>query len=93
MSNLEWCTNSYNQKHACDTGLKSKAKMSIHSHLRKLTAEQVQYIKTEFDKIDTSIIGNKMKFCRDMQSRFNLKSVSTVLWIVNGGTNKFINKI
>nr|DAR02415.1 MAG TPA: hypothetical protein [Crassvirales sp.] len=25
-----------------------------------------------------------------MQTKFNLKSVSTILWIVNGGTNKHI---
>ena len=90
VSNLEWCDNAYNQKHACDNGLKSKIKMSEHSSLRKLSLEQVKYIKSEYKNINTSIRGNKMKFCREMQQKFNLNSPSTILWIVNGGTNKHL---
>lgn len=90
ISNLEWCDNSYNQKHACDNGLKSTIKMSEHSALRKLSIEEVKYIKEEFAKIDTSIRGNKMSFCKEMQNRFNLKSANTILWIINGGTNKHL---
>lgn len=31
-----------------------------------------------------------MKFAKKMQNKFNLKSVSTILWILNGGTNKHL---
>lgn len=90
VSNLEWCNNGYNQAHAWKNGLKDVTKMSEHSSLRKLTIEQVRFIKEEYSKVDTSIWGNKMNFARKMQTKFNLKSVSTILWIVNGGTNKHI---
>ena len=92
VSNLEWCDGSYNMKHAFRTGLNDRAKISLHCHLRKLSIEQVRYILEEYNKIDISIRGNKMKFARSIQSKFNLKSPSTILWIVNGGTNKFINQ-
>lgn len=90
VSNLEWCTNSYNQKHAIANNLKSREKMSDNCHLRKLTAEQVKYIKQKYKELDTSIRGNKMKFCREMQELFNLKSANTILWIINNGTNKHL---
>jgi len=90
VSNLEWCNNGYNQFHAWKNNLKDVTKMSEHSSLRKLTVEQVRFIKEEYSKVDTSIRGNKMNFARKMQTKFNLKSVSTILWIVNGGTNKHI---
>lgn len=90
VSNLEWCDNGYNQRHAINNGLKSITKMSEHSSFRKLSIEEVKFIKEEYSKIDISIRGNKMKFAREMQNKFNLKSVSTILWIVNGGTNKHI---
>lgn len=90
VSNLEWCNNSYNQLHALKNGLKDVTKMSEHSSLRKLTIEQVRFIKKEYSKVDISIRGNKMKFTREMQNKFNLKSPSTILWIVNGGTNKHL---
>ena len=90
VSNLEWCNNGYNQAHTWKNSLKDITKMSEHSSLRKLTVEQVRFIKEEYSKVDTSIRGNKMNFARKMQIKFNLKSVSTILWIVNGGTNKHI---
>lgn len=90
VSNLEWCDNSYNQIHAFNIGLQSKTIMSEHSSFRKLTIEQVKTIKEEYTEVDTTVRGNKMKFAREMQRRFNLKSPSTILWIVNGGTNKHI---
>lgn len=90
VSNLEWCNNGYNQSHAWRNSLKDVTKMSEHSSFRKLTVEQVRFIKEEYSKVDTSIRGNKMNFARKMQTKFNLKSVSTILWIVNGGTNKHI---
>lgn len=90
VSNLEWCDNSYNQIHAFNIGLQSRTIMSEHSSFRKLTIEQVKTIKEKYTEVDTTVRGNKMKFAREMQRRFNLKSPSTILWIVNGGTNKHI---
>ena len=92
VSNLEWCDNSYNQKHAMEHGLKSRAKMSINCHLRKLTLEQVAYIKDEWAKVDKSVYGNKENFCKLMTIKFNLKSINTIKWIIKGVTNKYINQ-
>lgn len=90
VSNLEWCTNSYNQRHAWENNLKSHEKMSEHCSFRKLSIEQVRYIKKEYSKIDLSKRGNKTRFAREMQKCFNLKSVSTIFWIIDGGTSKHI---
>lgn len=90
VSNLEWCDNSYNQLHAFRNGLKDITKLSEHSSMRKLTIDQVKYIKEEYKKVDITIRGNKMKFAKEMQVKFNLKSPSTILWITNGGTNKHL---
>lgn len=90
VSNLEWCNNSYNQLHAWRNNLKDVSKLSEHSSFRKLAIEQVKFIKKEYNSVDISIRGNKMKFAKKMQNKFNLKSVSTILWILNGGTNKHL---
>lgn len=90
VSNLEWCDNSYNQRHATNLGLKDKVKMSKNCHLRKLTEEQVLYILDEYSKIDLSIKGNKTKFCKEMQSKFDLKSQNTIFWIIQKGTHKYL---
>ena len=90
VSNLEWCDNGHNIRHALEHGLISREKQSRNSSFRKLTEEQVKYIKDEYQKIDISIKGNKMKFYKAMQQKFNLKSCNTIYWIVSGGTSKFI---
>lgn len=90
VDNLEWCDNSYNQKHALLLGLRDRIKSSENCHLRKLSIENVKFIKEEYLKIDTSIRGNKFKFAKEMQHFFNLKSPSTILWIINGGTSKHV---
>lgn len=90
VTNLEWCDNSYNQRHAVQQGLKDRKKMSLHCHLRKLTPDQVSFIRKEYEEIDLSIKGNKMNFCREMQQKFNLKSPNTILWIIQRGTHVFI---
>ena len=92
VSNLEWCDNGYNQRHAMEHGLKSRAKMSLNCHLRKLTLEQVAYIKAEWEKVDKTICGNKEKFNKDMAMKFNLKSINTIRWITKGVTNKYTNQ-
>ena len=92
VSNLEWCDNSYNMRHALKIGLISREKESKNCHLRKLTEEQVIFIREEFKKVDCAIKGNKAKFYREMAHLFNLNSPNTILWIVNNGTNKFINQ-
>lgn len=90
VSNLEWCDNGYNQRHAISNGLKSITKISEHSSFRKLSVEQVKNIKEEYKNVDVSIRGNKMKFARTMQAKYNLKSPSTIIWIIQGGTSKHI---
>lgn len=92
VSNLEWCDNRYNQQHAIDTGLKDKSKMSAHSSFRKLTEEQVSFIKIMWDSIDTSKRGEKEKFCSIMTELFNLQSLNTIRWIIDGETNKFFGQ-
>ena len=43
---------------------------------------------------DLVINLNKMKFCREMIQKFNLKSPHTILWILKeqGGTNRYTNQ-
>ena len=89
VSNLEWCTQSYNQQHAVDNGLKSIQKMSEHSSFRKLSIEQVKYIKEEYRKRNI-VKGQVMAFCKEMQEKFNLKSRNTIYWIITKGTNKHL---
>ena len=98
VENLEWCTNKYNVLHAHETGLnwteKHRKRSSLECNFRKLTIEQVSYIREAFKNIDCSIRGNKMKFCREMIQKFNLKSPHTILWILKeqGGTNRYTNQ-
>lgn len=90
VTNLEWCDNSYNQKHAIATGLRDLKKSSLNCHLRKLSEEEVKYILEEYKKVDISIKGNKMKFCKEMQNKFNLASKNTIFWILQKGTHKYL---
>lgn len=92
VENLEWCDNGYNQKHACDNGLKSKAKMSAHSSFRKLTKDQVAFIKKLYSETDFSKFGSKKLFNKCMAELFHLQSPNTIHWITSGGTNKFFNQ-
>ena len=50
VSNLEWCDNSYNQKHAWDNGLQPKR----HAINCVFTQEQANAIRTEYLNINTS---------------------------------------
>lgn len=92
VENLEWCDNGYNQRHAVEHKLKDRAKMSAHSSLRKLTGEQVAFIKKLYTKTDFSKLGEKALFCKSMAELFNLKSPNTIYWIIKGGTNNFFNQ-
>ena len=92
VENLEWCDNSYNQQHAINTGLKSVSKMSAHSSLRKLSEEQVSFIKLMWQSLDTGKRGEKERFNKVMATLFGLQSPNTIHWITNGGTNKFFNQ-
>lgn len=95
-SNLEWCTNKYNIQHAIAHNLahteEDRKNNSLNCWMRKLTEEQVAFIKKEYSNIDTSIRGEKMLFCRNIQELFELKSCNTVHWIIQEGTNNFINQ-
>lgn len=92
VENLEWCDNGYNQKHACDNGLKNIAKMSEHSSFRKLSKEQVAFIKKLYSENDFSKPGTKTQFNRNIAELFHLNSPNTIYWITSGGTNKFFNQ-
>lgn len=92
VENLEWCDNGYNQRHALSTGLKDRSKMSANSSFRKLSEEQIRFIKHLYSSVNTDIRGQKWFFCRVIKQLFNLQSENTVLWIVNEGTNKFIDQ-
>ena len=92
VENLEWCDGSYNINHAFATGLKSRAIHSRITNFRKLTEEQVCFIKLMWTSIDTTKYGEKEHFCKIIAEMFNLQSISTVRWITDGGTNKFFNQ-
>lgn len=92
VENLEWCDNGYNQKHAVDHHLKDVSKMSAHSSFRKLSEEQVAFIKKLYAETDLSALGAKQLFNKCMAELFNLKSPNTIRWITSGGTNKFFNQ-
>ena len=91
VSNLEWCNQSHNFRHAYDMGLVSKEKQSKHCHLRKLTESQVAHIKSEYANASFLKRGDKMRFCEAMKNKFGLKSRNTIFWIIQGGTNKYIS--
>ena len=92
VSNLEWCTNGENGKHAWDTGLRSKEKASKNSALRKLTEEQVRNILKLYNETSFTKRGDQARFCKEQAALYNLKSPNTIFWIIKGGTNKFINQ-
>ena len=92
VENLEWCDNSYNQKHASDNGLKDISKMSANSSFRKLSEEQVSFIKQMYKTIDLSKRGEKTRFYKIIKDMFSLKSENTIHWVISGGTNKFFNQ-
>lgn len=96
VENLEWCDNDYNMKHAIQHGLihgeEERKKQSLTCNMRKLTEEQVFFIKKMFSTIDTKIKGEQKRFCLAIQKLFHLKSSNTVFWIIKGGTNKFTNQ-
>lgn len=66
--------------------------MSAHSSFRKLTEEQVGFIKKIYSETDFSKLGAKQQFSQNMAELFNLKSPNTIRWITSGGTNKFFNQ-
>lgn len=92
VENLEWCDNSFNQKHAVATGLKDISKCSAHCNLRKLTEEQVCFIKSMWNTVDKDKRGEKENFNKIIQQMFELKSPNTIRWITKGSTNKFFNQ-
>ncbi len=51
LSNLEWCTQSENMKHAYRTGLKSHAK-GTDSRLSALTEEQLKFVRESYKSRD-----------------------------------------
>lgn len=78
LSNLEWCTYSYNERHAYKTGLKNYAftggENSAH---RKLTESEVKFIRENYKKYD-SVYGG-----RALAKKFNV-SDSCISAIMRG---------
>ena len=91
VSNLEWCTNEYNMQHSYKTGLREQCKkrQSLNCHLRKLTIDDVLYIRHEYMIRDLSKKGCKQAFCNEMALRFNLKSPNTIRFVVMNQTNRY----
>lgn len=65
VENLEWCTFAHNNKHACDTGLKSGPK-GEKSGTSKLTWKQVRWIRANFVK------GSKDLGCTALARKFKV---------------------
>lgn len=95
VENLEWCTNDYNIHHAIENGLNQttahKKRASVECNFRKLTEEQIIFIRNEFSKIDVSIKGALAKFASQICLQFKLKSKSTINWIKNNQTNAYFS--
>lgn len=96
VSNLEWCTNEYNRQHAIENNLmlseKHKAKSSECCNFRKLTYEQILFIREEYKNTSFNKRGELVQFYKEIAELFNLNSISTVLWVINEGTNNYINQ-
>lgn len=77
VNNLEWCTGKENQTHAVKIGLRENIKRGESSLLSKLTFEQVQQIKKEYDK----------KTCNQQKlaEKYNVKH-NTISRILNNKT-------
>lgn len=93
VSNLEWVSNEENMRKSWETGLRKEQgrKISLHSNHRKLSDNDVQYIREEYQFIGTRYSG-KRDFYRKMAEKFGLKSISTICWIFNSKnpTHKYI---
>ena len=75
LDNLEWCTYSYNAKHAYENNLHEK-KYGENNRNHKLTQEQVDYIRNNYIK------GNRQYGARALAKTFNV-SKTTIIKIVN----------
>lgn len=78
INNLEWCTYSYNTKHAYNTGLERKMLGEKH-HNHKLTEEEVRYIKLKYQK------RHREFGAIPLSKKFNVDR-TTITDIVNGKT-------
>lgn len=80
ISNLEWCTQSYNIKHAYRTGL-AHAKCGVDNDSAKLSEEDVKYIRTNY------IPRDKEFGTRALGRKFNV-SHHVIMYILNNKTYK-----
>ena len=81
VENLEWCTISYNVKHAFDTGL-NKALQGAINPFAKLTSTQIKYIKEKY------IPRDKNFGVRALGKMFNVPH-STIIRILKGERYKY----
>lgn len=80
VENLEWCDNSFNQKHAFNAGLQ---KGNFDHPNSKLTYDDVIYIKTNYKK---GVLG---KGIRSLAAKFNV-CCATIQQIIDGKSYKNI---
>ena len=80
VENLEWCDNSFNQKHAFNAGLQKGNSDHPNS---KLTYDDVIYIKTNYKK---GVLG---KGIRSLAAKFNV-CCATIQQIIDGKSYKNI---
>lgn len=80
VSNLEWCTSHYNQKHKYDLGLFDKRKISgENNHSSKLTWDDVLFIRASY------IPGSHEYGAKALARRFNISS-QTLLSVIKNET-------
>lgn len=91
VTNLEWVSSSYNTIHSYRTGLQDPKVLSLKQWKRRITPEQVHFIKEAFKHVDTTVKGNKMMFYREMQEKYGFSQPSAVIRIIKGTTNRFFN--
>lgn len=81
-SNLEWCTNSENTKHAYTTGLKRKENYTGEANcLAKLTTEQVISMREEYATGTTSY--------HKLAKKYNTR-IGNISFIINRQTWKYV---
>lgn len=88
--NLEWVTSSYNTQHSYDNNLQDTKTLSIRCSARRLTLDQIHYIKENWKKVNTSKRGSKMKFYNEMAKKFNVE-YTTIYRTISGKINRFFD--
>ena len=84
VSNLEWCDQSENMKHACKMGLKLLG--GENNPASKLTAKDVEYIKTHYNASDENFNGVALSKKFGVNRKTISRIISGAAW-KEGGVN------